>query len=345
MKKQTLFTRGEGGYFGYRIPAVVTLSGNRVVVFCEGRLNGLGDAGTIHILARISTDGGESFGEPFLAASKTPDTLGNPCPVYDRDTGILHLLLCSNLCDGDEHLILQGKAPRTVHHTCSEDGGETWSPLRDLTLQTKKENWTWYATGPCHALQLQSGRLLIPCDHEVSPGEELFGSYFSHAIYSDDHGETWQIGEDVGTGVNECCMAELPDGRVYVNLRPWGDHCCRAGAWSGDGGVTWRDLYYDATLPDPCCQGSVIASGDRLYLSNAATTDKRERMTIRQSLDMGKTWSEGTVIHGEAAAYSDLTVLPDGRIGCMFECGNGQEDPLARYQRIDWAILDPEEIH
>ena len=118
MKKQTLFVAEEGGYAGYRIPAAIALPGTRVVVFCEGRLGGLSDYGTIHILARICTDGGETFGRAFLVAADGENTVGNPCPVFDRETGVLHLLLNGNLKDGGEAEILAGRAPRRVFSTC-----------------------------------------------------------------------------------------------------------------------------------------------------------------------------------------------------------------------------------
>lgn len=343
MKKQALFVAGEGGYPSYRIPAVITLPGNRVVAFCEGRLGGLSDYGTIHIVARISTDGGETFGKQFLVASDGENTVGNPCPVYDRDTGAIHLLLNGNLKEGGEHDILQGKAPRTVLYTRSMDGGETWAPLRDLTADVKKPTWTWYAMGPCHAQQLKDGRILIPCNHAVLPSEENFGNYISHAIYSDDHGETWKLGADVGPRTNECSLTQLADGRVYMNMRSYHGEGCRAVAYSNDGGETWGDVKLERALPDPVCQGNVLADGDRLLFSNAASPDKRERMTLRTSNDMGETWSEGVVIHAGPAAYSDVTVLPDGRVACFYECGDGEER-YAAYQRLEWAILDADEV-
>ena len=343
MKKQALFVAGEGGYPSYRIPAVITLPGNRVVAFCEGRLGGLSDYGTIHIVAKISTDGGETFGEQFLVAADGENTVGNPCPVYDRDTGVIHLLLNGNLKEGGEHDILQGKAPRTVLYTRSADGGETWTPLRDLTADVKKPNWTWYAMGPCHAQQLKNGRILIPCNHAVLPGEENYGKYISHAIYSDDHGETWKLGADVGVCTNECSLTQLSDGRVYMNMRSYHGEGCRAIAYSTDGGETWGEVKLERALPDPVCQGNVLADGDRLLFSNAATPTKRERMTLRMSNDMGETWSEGVVIHAGPAAYSDVTVLPDGRVACFYECGDGEER-YAAYQRLEWAILEADEV-
>lgn len=343
MKKQPLFVAGEGGYPSYRIPSVITLPDNRVIAFCEGRLGGISDYGTIHIVARISTDGGETFGAQFLVASDGENTVGNPCPVYDRDTGAIHLLLNGNLKEGGEGDILQGKAPRTVLYTRSMDGGETWAPLRNLTADVKKPNWTWYAMGPCHAQQLHTGRILVPCNHALLPGEENYGSYISHAIYSDDHGETWKLGADVGLRTNECSLTELPDGRVYMNMRSYHGEGCRAVAYSADGGETWGELKLERALPDPVCQGNVLAVGEKLLFSNAADAKQRVRLTLRTSADQGATWSAGVVIHAGAAAYSDLAALPGGRVGCLYECGDGDERNAA-YERIEWAVLDADEV-
>ena len=75
----------------------------------------------------------------------------------------------------------------------SDDGGGNWEPERDITESTKPSDWTWYAVGPNHALQLTSGRLLFPCNHAVLiENEEKSGPYHSHIIYSDDHGNGCQ---------------------------------------------------------------------------------------------------------------------------------------------------------
>jgi sialidase-1 len=58
----------------------------------------------------------------------------------------------------------------------------------------KKEDWTWYATGPGSGVQIEHGvhhgRLVIPCDH-IEAGSK---QYYSHVIYSDDHGKNWRLG-------------------------------------------------------------------------------------------------------------------------------------------------------
>ena len=62
------------------------------------------------------------------------------------------------------------------------------------------------------------------------------------------------------------------------------------------------------------------AKGGLLFANPASK--KRERLTVRFSSDDGKTWPTARVLHDGPAAYSCLTMLPDGSIGCLYECGD-----------------------
>lgn len=342
MFRQTLFTAGAGGHACYRIPTLITLPSGRLIVFCEARTNGAGDCGTIRIVARISDDNGATFSKTIDVADNSVNTLGNPVPVYDNETKTLFLLVNGNLIDGDERAIMRGEAPRTVLYTSSIDDGLTWSPLRDLTSELMLSDWGWYAMGPCHAARLSGGRLLVPCNHSIlDPASPDHGKYISHTVYSDDHGATWRIGGSVGPNTNECSLTELPDGRVYMNMRSYHGEHCRATSFSGDGGLTWSPVHLEHALPDPVCQGSTLYAPKlgRLLFSNVAHPTQRIRVTLRSSADLGQSWSEGVVLHEGPSAYSDIAELADGRIACIFECGS--ENP---YEQIVLAILDPREV-
>jgi sialidase-1 len=56
---------------------------------------------------------------------------------------------------------------------------------------------------------------------------------------------------------------------------------------------------------------------------------------VRLSRDEGKTWAFAKVLHAGPAAYSCLTVLPGGEIGCLYE--RGDKDA---YETITWARFD-----
>jgi len=319
-----VFIAGENGYHTYRIPAAIVTAKGTVLAFCEGRKSGSGDTGDIDTVLRRSFDGGRTWQPMQIVADDGPNAIGNPCPVGDRNTGTIWLPLTRNLGSDVESRILDGtsKESRTVWISKSTDDGATWSKPKELTATTQRPDWTWYATGPGVGIQLRSGRLVIPCDHAVEGSK----TYESHIIYSDDHGETWKLGGVVTPNVNECQVVERSDGALMLNMRSYFRNNRRMIAMSRDGGMTWSAPVADPALIEPVCQASLIVGQVaklpyRLLFSNPAST-KRENMTVRVSYDEGKTWPVARTLHAGPSAYSCLTVLPDGTIGCLYERGD-----------------------
>jgi sialidase-1 len=183
--------------------------------------------------------------------------------VVDESTGTIYLLSTWNLGVDHESEIIDGvsKDTRRVFVMHSDDDGLSWSEALEITASVKAANWTWYATGPCHGIQLTmgsaTGRLMVPCDH-IEAGTKR---YYSHTIYSDDHGRTWTLGGSTPRDqVNECTVAELPGGRLILNMRNYDrSQKTRKVAFSDDGGITWGDLRSDPTLIEPICQASMLS--------------------------------------------------------------------------------------
>ncbi len=328
IEQRPVFVSGRDGYHTYRIPAIVVTKKGTLLAFCEGRKTSRRDHGDIDLVLKRSFDGGRTWQPMQLVHEEggtAKITIGNPAPVVDRSTGTIWLPFCR---DNDR-----------VFVTSSTDDGATWSVPREITNDVKRKGWTWYATGPVHGIQLRSGRLLIPCDHRTRNQGKVS---FSHVIYSDDHGATWKLGGVAGRGRNECTAVETMDGSVYLNMRGQRDGGHRRGsAWSRDGGVTWSEVKLDETLIEPVCQGSACRLTDaerhdknRVLFCNPAGK-KRERMTVRVSYDECRTWSEGKVLHGGPCAYSDLCVLPDMTICCLYERGK-----VTPYETITAAVFD-----
>ena len=332
-----LFESGRNGYASFRIPALLSLPNGTILAFAEGRKNSRQDWGEIDIVERISTDGGLNFGELRVAVSGFSNTAGNPCPVYDRFTGRIVMLFNRNLADGPESMILRGEAPRTVHMVVSDDHGESWSGERDLTPDVKLPEWTWYACGPCHAVQLDSGRLVIPCNHAVlgSQFEENDG-YISHALYSDDHGRTWKISADVGPMTNESTLACLGGNKLLINMRSYHGQGCRALALSENGGESWLDFRLEPMLPEPRCQGTMLDirhdGRTQLLFCNPADPHERKNLTIHESLD-GLQWHYGCTVTTAPSAYSDLCLNSNGELAILYE--TGESNP---YERIDFGL-------
>ncbi len=244
-------------------------------------------------------------------------------------------------------MICEGKAPRQVWMTYSDDDGATWVEPWEITGDVKPPTWSWYATGPGHGIQLQSGRLVVPCDHIVFEAYNRQDPYHSHVITSDDHGATWQIGGSADEGTNESAAFETVDGWLYLNCRnkhrlaEGGNY--RAVAWSRDGGTSFTPIIHDAALLEPICQAGVCRfttadkeGRNRVLFANPASRT-RDHLTVRLSYDEGRTWPVSRLLHAGPAAYSDLCVTQDLSICCLYE--RGAEMP---YERISLARFDLE---
>lgn len=352
------FTSGTGGYHTYRIPALTRTPDGTLIAFAEGRKSSGGDSGDIDIVCRRSFDGGASWSPQQVVTAHGADTAGNPTVVTDPASGDLVLVSCRNAGDVTETAVLKGLAVRQVYVQRSTDNGATWTAPVDITVQAKASWMRWYATGPgCGAVVTQephAGRLVIPANHSRAPaaGSSDTGAepkYFGgHGLISDDGGHTWQIGYTSSnpTGAineNETTVAELPDGRLYVNCRnQYGTAAgTRADAWSADGGSTLQSAYrVQGTIVTPVVQGSLLqVPGGPLLYAGPEHPEGRVAMAIRRSDDGGVTWRTCRKISGLHAAYSSMAMLDAATIGLLYETGDWNP-----YGRIELAAVPIAEL-
>ena len=338
------FTSKTQGYDTYRIPSIIETNNGTLIAFSEGRRNSASDTGDIDLVSRRSHDGGRTWETMRVLWDDGENTCGNPCPVIDS-TGTIHLLLTWNRGDDKESQIIAQTSndTRRVFVISSFDHGETWTRPTEITESTKQKQWTWYATGPGAGIRIQkgpnAGRLVIPCDHVESDSKIMR----SHIIYSDNNGNTWNIGGIAPKPqTNECEVAELPDHSLQLNMRNYDRSIpSRQICYSKDGGNTWVDQRHDRTLIEPVCQASFRRVGtdngnEMKYLfSNPASEKNRERMTIRMSDDGAKTWKYSRCVDDRPAAYSCLVVLKDGTFGCLYETGNRNPYETIVFIRFD----------
>ena len=325
-----IFVSGRGGYHTYRIPALAVSSQGTVLAFCEARKNSRKDHGDVDLVLRRSADGGQSWLPMQLVCEEgdvAPITIGNPCPVVDSHTGIIWLPFCRNNKD--------------VFVTHSDDDGRTWSRPVNISSNVTRPAWKWVATGPGHGIQLTSGRVL-PCDHSFYlHGDQRRGpAAHSHVFFSDDHGKTWQLGGITKKSMHECQVIQYTDDSLLLSMRNYTGRERRAFSTSHDEGQTWTEPKHHEEVYCPVCQAGLL----RLDVDNSASKDVilysgpggpgRNRLTIRRSTDGGQTWSVDRVLHQGPAAYSDLAILPDQRVGCLYERGNAHP-----YEKITFARL------
>lgn len=347
-----VFVSGEDGYESYRIPAMVKAPNGDILAFAEGRVYHAGDFGDIDIVMKRSADNGKTWSSLQRIADNGELQAGNPAPVVDlldpaHPNG--RIFLFYNTGNNHEGEVRKGLGLREVWYVTSEDGGHTWSEPTNITTQVHRpkqpgsnhsydfdEDWRSYANTPGQGMQFDKGqfkgRIYIAANHSAGEPLPAFKDYQAHGYYTDDHGKTFHLAENVPfEGSNESMAALIDGDKLLMNSRnQQGNVRSRIISISSDGGATWDTTYYDPQLPDPVNQGSLLAfelNGKRyLAFSNTADTANRDNLTLRVSRDGGKTWFFNRNIaqapegyKGAYAAYSDLVHIKKKKIGVLFE--------------------------
>jgi len=352
-EKHDLWEAGMGGYAIYRIPGIVVTAKGSVLAYCEARRTGKSDWDTIDILLRRSTDGGKTFSPPEKIAdvpgpkSKNPvaltQNLANPDDVTynnavafaERD-GTVHILYC-----------LEYMRCFAIRST---DDGVTWTKPEEITAAfepfRKEYDWKVLATGPAHGIELRTGRLVVPVWLSLGTGGHAHRPSVTATIYSDDHGRTWHAGDIAVPNAepfdlpNETVIVELADGRVMLNVRSEAKQHRRIVVTGPDGATGWSAPKFDDALLEPICMGSIVRVSlegkqdrNRILFANPHNLDRadgklvdgkgrdRKNIALKLSYDEGKSWAVDKVLDAGFSAYSDLAVLPDGTLLCLYESG------------------------
>ena len=351
-----VFIAGRDGYKSIRIPSVIATKSGVVLAFAEGRAANADQAANDLVLRR-SIDGGRTWGATQLVADDGDNSLNNPCAVVVRESGRVIVMFQSYPAGVSERSgqILAGvEGPNIVRNLLvwTDDDGITWSPALDVTKMTKRaERVTTVASGPGIGIQLvhgeHAGRLIVPFN------EGPYGMWNVFAVFSDDRGRTWHIGEIAPGGfmlnakgvetsaVNEVQMVELTDGSVRLSSRQFAGAKVRKTALSTDGGSTWSPITDLPDLRDPSCMAGLLrysfddGQGLGKILHTGPDSTHRDHGTVYLSLDDGATFPIKRELWPGKFAYSIPTRLPDGQVGVLFEADEYKRIVFARFP-IAW---------
>ncbi len=342
-----LARRGVGGYRQYRIPALAVSTRGTVLAAYDGRPNLDDLPNPIDLLLRRSTDNGRTWGPQQVVRTGTGLAgYGDPSLLVDTDTGRITMFHAAGTHAGFFEAA-EGLEPEdAVQHTdlsFSDDDGVTWRHRR-LTGMLKRPGITGIFAAAGAGIRIHTG----PYEGRlVQQFVVLFrGDIMAASAYSDDHGETWTLGELVPGG-NENKVACRADGSLLLHSRAT-PH--RLTAVSTDGGHSYSAAEPHQDLPDPGDNGSlarfdglpnvttlaVPETVEWLIATHNHDTALRRNTVLKLSRDNGATWPQALVLCPGSSEYSTAARLPDGRIGVLHE--------RQGYQEIVFTAVDPQAL-
>ncbi|MFC4991854.1 exo-alpha-sialidase [Rubritalea tangerina] len=346
--------QGDDGVHTYRIPGLTTTNNGTLIAVFDIRHDSRSDLpGNIDVGCMRSTDGGFTWG-PMLTimdydasvSGSSGNGVGDPSILVDTNTGRIWCAALYSFGNNAWNGSGPGLAPSETGQfvlNYSDDDGLTWSQPVSITNQIKDSEWNLYFNGPGKGFTTRDGTLIFPAQYRDSNGTPR-----SNFIYSTDHGASWQHAPPAIASGNpwttEAQMVELDSGDLLISMRNHqgiGQRLWCIYSWNKNtetiANGSWGTPWFSQTDP------RVMASVERyrstlnghpysaLLFSNP-DTGSREKMTIRLSTDEGSTWAYKRKIDDRPAAYSVMTILPDGNIGILYETGDN-----AYYQGLEFA--------
>lgn len=238
----------------------------------------------------------------------------------------------------------------------SNDEAKTWSqPTICIT-----DKVGYYVLNNDRAVQLQSGRLVLPVAWHQGPGEPRDTAGVLMCYLSDDEGKTWRRSKDSFKGyrsdgqritVQEPGIVELKDGRLmmYMRTNAGSQYIC----YSQDGSETWSNAQ-PSDLVSPLSPASIKRipwTGDLLCVWNdhsgihSYTRGRRTPLCLSISQDEGKTWNRSRIIEGNPDGwycYTAITFVKD-RMLLAYCAGDKEIGGLNRLKVVavsrDWLTF------
>lgn len=331
---------GDDNSAAFRIPGLVTTNKGTLLGVYDVRYNSSVDLQEyVDVGLSRSTDGGKTwekmrlpltFGETGgLPAAQ--NGVGDPSILVDTKTNTIWVVAAWTHGMGNQRAWWSSHPGMDMNHTAqlvmskSTDDGKTWSEPINVTEQVKDPSWYFLLQGPGRGITMSDGTLVFPIQYIGSNRIPNAG-----IMYSKDGGKNWKIHNHARTNTTEAQVAEVEPGVLMLNMRD-NRGGSRAVYTTTDLGQTWKEHESSRTaLIEPVCMASLISvkakdnvlKKDILIFSNPNSTQNRNNITIKVSLDGGVTWSpEHQVLldEGYGWGYSCLSMVDKETVGILYE--------------------------
>ncbi|EAY12120.1 BNR/Asp-box repeat family protein [Trichomonas vaginalis G3] len=261
----------------------------------------------------------------FIAAYESGKSCSDSSTILNTQTG--EIVLFYNFMDYSAYGIYR------QHVRFSSDDGETWSDPIDITDQIAPPNsekaFKFITSGK--ATQARNGNLYQTLV-DVSIGKV-------YLIESKNGGRNWTR-IDIGVSpADETTVAALDTGNVLLNART--NQGCRYLFEIDPVNKVLVRSEKRTDLPDPTCDASFMrydyGKSSILFFANCHSNWGRKNMSIKYSLDNGRTFTGGKTVYPNNGGYSAITVAPNTDIVYHYEYpdGNGL---AVQVLPMDWGM-------
>lgn len=309
-----VFTYGEGSYQIFHQSGMVVAKSGTILAYTQGRLGSSNDSAPADIIMKRSTDNGATWGAMQVVwdHSETSEKWGNPTFVADT-------------YDGKIYSFVEIPAGKELWYKISTDNGATWSSAVQINPNVfSSSGRNANGNSPSNGICTSSGRIMIPI--ECRNATETASGYTEKdfllgVLYSDDHGNTWQMSSFTSSGNNQGCefsVAQAPNGTLYMNARPVaGD--TRVFAVSTDDGSTWSSMALISDLNMFKTASGTTADSEYMYFASPEMTSTRKDGYVWYSADNGANWIKGPLLYEGGFGNTSMGMLNNSTTGCLFQ--------------------------
>ncbi|WP_081410060.1 exo-alpha-sialidase [Acinetobacter indicus] len=313
-----------------RIPAITRIGKNKYLLFFEARQSwddfGRNSQGVATVTVEETTGVASVSNVQCLHAAFTDSenklrTFMNACAVK-LDSGRIICL----------YVRRYGSTEHQLYKRYSDDDGVNWSEYEDIT--SVKGSTGWNVLCPCSQGLVKrhgqhKGRIIFPLWHSGTTYAQM--QFRSGYIYSDDNGETWNLGEFADyASANEVQCAEDLNGDLLFSIRLENRNPPKVLARHSDLTKEYSGVKSNKALTNEIIMSGLIQGENQFdktankFQLTACNTTSRKELLIHTSYDGGENWITHllpTTIN-QPVAYSCIENLSASKKFLLWEADN-----------------------